>query len=184
VLFAVQLLSPDTEVRRLNTPALQCDLAIIGSGTAGLSAERSARRSGASTLLIDETFSGTTCANVGCMPSKLLVAAANTAHTIRRSSIFGITASPVIDGSAVMARVRRERDAFAAATRAEIDKLPQGVAVRGVARFVAENTLSLEDGRLIHARACVIATGSRPSIPKPFETIRDLVLTNENVFEL
>jgi len=134
--------------------------------------------------LIDESFSGTTCANVGCMPSKLLIAAANTAHTIRQASTFGIAAFPDIDGSAVMARVKRERDSFAAATRAEIDKLPKGVAVRGVARFVSKDTLSLEDGRQIRARAVVIATGSRPSIPKPFESISDLVLTNENVFEL
>ncbi len=83
-----------------------------------------------------------------------------------------------------MARVQRERDAFAAATRGEIEKLPHGVAVRGVARFDSKDTLSLEDGRPIHAHAIVIATGSRPSIPKDFDEIHDLVLTNENVFEL
>jgi dihydrolipoamide dehydrogenase len=163
---------------------LQCDVAVIGAGTAGLAAERSARRSGASTLLIDEAFSGTTCANVGCMPSKLLIAAAHIAHTIRRAPTFGIDAFPEINGAAVMARVQRERDAFAAATRAEIEKLPRGITVRGVARFAAEATLSLEDGRLVRARAIVIATGSRPSIPRAFGEIHDLVLTNENVFEL
>jgi dihydrolipoamide dehydrogenase len=134
--------------------------------------------------LIDEAFSGTTCANVGCMPSKLLIAAAHAAHTIRRAPTFGIDAFPEINGAAVMARVQRERDAFAAATRAEIEKLPHGITVRGVARFDAETTLSLEDGRVIGARAIVIATGSRPSIPKAFEEIHDLVLTNENIFEL
>ena len=50
---------------------LTCDVAIIGAGTTGLAAERSARRNGATTLLIDEGFGGTTCASVGCMPSKL-----------------------------------------------------------------------------------------------------------------
>ncbi|MCX7567103.1 FAD-dependent oxidoreductase, partial [Sulfitobacter sp. F26169L] len=51
------------------------DVAIIGAGTAGLAAERSARDKGARTLLIDEAFRGTLCATTGCMPSKLLIAA-------------------------------------------------------------------------------------------------------------
>jgi dihydrolipoamide dehydrogenase len=55
---------------------LRCDVAIIGAGTAGLAAERTARRAGAKTLLIDAGFTGTTCARIGCMPSKLLIAAA------------------------------------------------------------------------------------------------------------
>jgi dihydrolipoamide dehydrogenase len=118
------------------------------------------------------------------MPSKLLIAAAHTAHTIRRAPTFGIDAFPEINGAAVMARVQRERAAFAAATRAEIEKLPQGVTVRGLAHFVAETTLSLEDGRLIHAHAIVIATGSQPSVPDAFGEVLDLVLTHQNVFEL
>jgi dihydrolipoamide dehydrogenase len=69
---------------------LKCDVAIVGAGTAGLAAERAARRGGAKTLLIDDRFAGTTCATVGCMPSKLLIAAANAAHNIRKASTFGI----------------------------------------------------------------------------------------------
>jgi dihydrolipoamide dehydrogenase len=69
---------------------IECDVAIIGAGTAGLSAERSARRAGAKTLLIDDKFAGTTCASVGCMPSKLLLAAAKAAHGVRSASEFGL----------------------------------------------------------------------------------------------
>src|SRR5882762_9642850 len=65
---------------------LSCDVAIIGAGTAGLAAERTARNAGAKTLLIDDRFAGTTCASVGCMPSKLLIAAADAAHGVRRAS--------------------------------------------------------------------------------------------------
>jgi len=61
---------------------LDCDVAVIGAGTAGMAAERSARRAGAKTLLIDDGFVGTTCASVGCMPSKLLIAAAHAAREI------------------------------------------------------------------------------------------------------
>jgi dihydrolipoamide dehydrogenase len=49
--------------------ALDCDVAVVGAGTAGLVAERSARRTGAKTPLIDDGSVGTTCASVGCMPS-------------------------------------------------------------------------------------------------------------------
>ena len=57
----------------------ETDVAVIGAGTAGLAAERHARKEGATTLLIDRVFAGTTCATVGCMPSKLLIAAADAA---------------------------------------------------------------------------------------------------------
>jgi dihydrolipoamide dehydrogenase len=164
---------------------LTCDVAVIGAGTAGLSAERSARRAGASTLLIDEHFAGTTCATVGCMPSKLLIAAGEAAQAVRNAGVFGIeTSPPRIDGRAVLERVRRERDAFAAATREQIATLPEKVRVAGRARFVGPGNLRLDDGRSIAARAVIVATGSRPGIPDAFSALGDRILTNETVFEL
>jgi dihydrolipoamide dehydrogenase len=164
---------------------LSCDVAIIGAGTAGLAAERAARRAGARTLLIDERFAGTTCATVGCMPSKLLIAAANAAHGARKASVFGIQTSNVsVDDQAVMSRVRDERDRFVAATLKSIEKLPEGVCIRQRAHFVAPSLLELDNGRKVSAKAVVIATGSRPSIPKPFQLLGDIALTNETVFEL
>ncbi len=49
---------------------LICDVEVIGAGTAGLAAERTARSTGASILLINPHFNGTTCVTVDCMPSK------------------------------------------------------------------------------------------------------------------
>lgn len=168
----------------MSTP-LHCDVAVIGAGTAGLAAERAARRNGASTLLIDPHFSGTTCANVGCMPSKLLLAAAKQAEHVRRSDLFGIHVDGMtIDDAAVMRRVREERDRFAALTREQIDKLDPATRLTGRARFAGPTTLELEDGRRIEARAIVIATGSVPALPPPFEALGDRVLTNESLFEL
>lgn len=163
---------------------LDCDVAVIGAGTAGMSAERSARRGGARTLLIDDRFAGTTCATVGCMPSKLLIAAAHAAHAVRHAGVFGIHAEPTIDGAAVMARVRAERDRFAEATRGVLDTLPEGVRVQAMARFTGPTTLALDDGRSVSARAVVIATGSRPAVPPAFAALGERVLTNESVFEL
>ncbi len=164
---------------------LSCDVAIIGAGTAGLAAERAARAAGARTLLIDEAFAGTTCASVGCMPSKLLIAAATAAHAVRQAGVFGIeVAAPVVNGASVMARVQRERDRFVAGAKGAFEKIPAGVMIRGRAHFVDSGTLELDDGRRMSARAVVIATGSSAVIPPSFHGVRDVVLTNETVFEL
>ncbi len=165
-------------------PDLICDVAIIGAGTAGLAAERSARRNGARTLLIDESFGGTTCASVGCMPSKLLIAAGEAAHAVRGAATFGISATPAIDGAAVMDRVRRERAKFVEGVRASIAKLPSHVKIQARARFIDATTLALDDGRTVKARAVVVATGSSPNVPKAYDAARDRVLTNETIFEL
>lgn len=163
---------------------LTCDVAIIGAGTAGLAAERSARRNGAKTLLIDEGFGGTTCASVGCMPSKLLIAAGNAMHAVEQASVFGVEAFGKVDGVAVMARVRKERDAFVAGVEKSIDKLPDEVKIEARAKFAGATILALSDGREVHAKAVVIATGSSPMIPAMFDAVRDRVLTNESIFEL
>ncbi|MFC3612374.1 dihydrolipoyl dehydrogenase [Lutimaribacter marinistellae] len=162
----------------------QTDVAVIGAGTAGLAAERHARQAGASTLLIDPAFAGTTCASVGCMPSKLLIAAADAAQTIREGAQFGLGAKPDVDGAAVMQRVRRLRDDFVAGVRSSIAKLPDGVAVTARARFDGPGRLLLETGDTVEARAIVIATGSSSLVPEAFSAVSDLVLTNESLFEL
>ena len=164
---------------------LTCDVAVIGAGTAGLAAERSARAAGATTLLIDDCFVGTTCASVGCMPSKLLIAAAAAAYDVARAGVFGIVvADHHIDGPAVLKRVRSERDAFVAATCKGIAALPEGVRVQARATFEGTTTLRLDDGRHVTAKAVVIATGSHPQMPEVFAPLGDLVLTNETVFDL
>ncbi|NRD90779.1 dihydrolipoyl dehydrogenase [Sphingopyxis sp. BSNA05] len=164
---------------------LRCDVAIIGAGTAGLAAERAARANGASTLLIDPYFNGTTCATVGCMPSKLLIAASHAAHAARSADHFGIRVPEIeIDGKAVMQRVRDERDRFARLTRESIADIPDRIRMRARAKFIAANSLELDDGRQIEARRIIIATGSRPFVPDQFSALGKCLLTNENIFDL
>ena len=61
---------------------IDTDVAIIGTGTAGLGAYRAAKQHTDNVVLIEVGAYGTTCARVGCMPSKLLIAAAEAAHSI------------------------------------------------------------------------------------------------------
>ena len=91
--------------------AKHVDVAIIGAGSAGMRAYREATRVTDSVLLIEGAEYGTTCAHVGCMPSKLLIAAAEAAYSGAHAREFGVEyGPPAIDGVAVMDRVRRERD--------------------------------------------------------------------------
>ncbi|RZK92091.1 MAG: dihydrolipoyl dehydrogenase, partial [Methylobacterium sp.] len=162
-----------------------CDVAVIGAGTAGIAAFRAAEAAGADAVLIERGPGGTTCARVGCMPSKLLVAAAAAAHDARRASLFGVAVSGVsVDGPAVMARVRAERDRFVAGVRDGLDAIPSAKRLAGEARFLDARTLALGDDRRVAFRAAVIATGSSPSIPKPLAPLGDAVLTTDTVFEL
>jgi dihydrolipoamide dehydrogenase len=163
----------------------QCDVAIIGAGTAGLAAERAARQDGATTLLIDPYFAGTVCATVGCMPSKLLIAAAASAHAARRADVFGVKVPEiVVNGPAVMQRLRAQRDAFVTATQASMANIPDGICVQAKARFDAPGRLVLDNGSTVDARAIVLATGSFPMIPAPFSDLGDVVLTNRTLFDL
>src|SRR4249919_3474556 len=93
---------------------IDVDVAVIGAGTAGLAAYRAATAGGRRAVLIEGGPHGTTCARVGCMPSKLLIAAAEAAHGVTRWPEFGLRlrGSLEVDGKAVMARVKRERDRF------------------------------------------------------------------------
>src|SRR4051812_46345704 len=127
---------------------MNVDVAIIGAGTAGLAAYRAARAAGARAVIIEGGPYGTTCARVGCMPSKLLIAAAEAAHAFHKAPGFGIHADapPRIEGREVMARVKRERDRFVGFVLEAIEGMPAADRVRGHARFVNRRTLDVEGG--------------------------------------
>src|SRR3954470_11461133 len=117
---------------------ISADVAVIGAGTAGLAAYRASVAAGKRTVIIEGGVYGTTCARVGCMPSKLLIAAAEAAHGIARAPRFGVHVDgPVrVDGVEVMSRVRRERDRFVGFVLRGIDAIPEADHIRGLARFV------------------------------------------------
>ena len=133
---------------------INVDVAIIGSGTAGMGAYLSARAHTDSILLIEGGNYGTTCARVGCMPSKLLIAAAEVAHQARHADRFGIYARElVVDGPAVMARVQRERDRFVGFVLATVDAMPGGVRWTANVCFQDANTLVTPKGQFIDVAA-------------------------------
>lgn len=165
---------------------VETDVAVIGAGTAGLNARRAVERANKRWLLIEQGPYGTMCARTGCMPSKLLIAAADAAHRARRASLFGvqIAAEAIrVDGRAVLARLRRERDRFVELTTRATEKLPAAQRLTGTARFVGPSELMVGDHTLVRARAFVIATGSTPIVPRELEPAGDALLTTDTLFE-
>jgi dihydrolipoamide dehydrogenase len=163
---------------------IEVDVAIIGAGTAGMRAYREAVQVTDRVLLIEGEAYGTTCARVGCMPSKLLVAAAEAAHQGAHADLFGVEfARPKIDGRAVMQRVREERDRFVGFVVEAVEGWPERHRAEAQARFLSDHELALGDDRIVVADRIVIATGSRPNVPSMFEDFGDRLIVNDNLFD-
>ena len=160
------------------------DVAVIGAGTAGLAAYRAARARGARAVIIESGPHGTTCARVGCMPSKLLIAAAEASHAIDAAPGFGVHVDGAkrVDGREVMDRVRRERDRFVGFVVEGVGRIPADDRIEGRARFVDRRTLEVDGHTRVTARAIVIATGSRPAIPAMLAAAGDRLVVNDDVF--
>ena len=163
---------------------LSVDVAVIGTGTAGLAAYRAAKAQGKTVLLIEGGPYGTTCARVGCMPSKLLIAASEAAHMLALAPGFGVHPGAVrIDGKAVMDRVRRERDRFVGFVLESVDGIPADDKLRGYARFTGPHSLQVDDHTEVAADRIVIATGSTPFMPPPLRAVGPNVIVSDDVFE-
>ncbi len=164
---------------------INVQVAVIGGGTAGLAAYRAAKEKTDSVVLIEGGQFGTTCARVGCMPSKLLIAAAEAAHSAAHTEPFGvfIDGDVRIDGKKVMQRVRDERDRFVGFVVEAVDEIDAGDKLIGRATFVSETQLQIDDHTLVNAERIVIATGSRPSYPGVWNDLGDKLVVNDDVFD-
>ncbi|HEX5345261.1 MAG TPA: dihydrolipoyl dehydrogenase [Duganella sp.] len=162
---------------------LRTEVAVIGAGTAGMTGYRAAKAGGKQTLLIESHVYGTTCARVGCMPSKLLISAADAAHALHAAAGFGVHAGQVrIDGKAVMARVRSERDRFVGFVVESVEGYPAEDKIHGHARFLSPTQLQIDDHTLVEAERFVIATGSTPIVPDEWRAAGPRVITSDEVF--
>jgi mercuric reductase len=143
------------------------DLAVIGAGSAGFSAAITAAEQGAQVALIGHGTIGGTCVNVGCVPSKTMIRAAEALHGARAASRFPglVGEAHVADWRALLAA----KDDLVSALRQKkyVDLLPEynGVAyLNGVARFNGGGLLV--NGNLFRADKIIIATGASPALPE------------------
>ncbi len=167
----------------------QVEIAIIGAGTAGLSAYREARKYTDNLVLIEGGHHGTTCARVGCMPSKLLIAAAEHAHRIQHNGVFGVDYQPpAIDGAAVLKRVRDERDRFVSFVIDSVNEFPAEHKLHGCAKFISRNELEITTAEGVSSRVqaerIIIATGSSSFVPDVLKDAGKRLLISDDIFEL
>lgn len=159
------------------------DAIIIGAGTAGLAALREVRKRHGSVLIVNDGPWGTTCARVGCMPSKMLIEAAHAFHRRHAFDTFGIRGASHLqaDLPAALQRVRALRDELVAGTVQVTEDLGEQ-AVSGRARLLDAHRVEV-NGREYRAKAVVIATGSRPTVPPDWLAFGDRILTTDTLFE-
>ena len=160
------------------------DMAVIGAGAAGLSVTYAATQLGLNVALIERDRMGGDCLNVGCVPSKALLAAAYAAETARTAARLGIgLPAPAVDWAGVQRHVHGAI-ATIAPTDSEARYTGLGATVlRANARFTGPASLAV-DGRTLKARRIVIATGSRARVPDLPGLAEMPYLTHDNLFDL
>lgn len=143
----------------------EIDLAVIGTGGAAMSAAIHARLQGANVVAIESGVLGGTCVNIGCVPSKTLLAAAHTRHAALSNPFPG---APTSVGSASLESLVQQKDELVGMLRqtkyADIAVAYGFDILAGTATFVDPETL-LVDGRPIRAKSYLVATGAEPHIP-------------------
>ncbi len=163
----------------------QVDVAIIGSGSAGLYALSKVRPAGKSFVLINGGEPGTTCARVGCMPSKALIQVAEDYHRRTILGRYGVDGHEGLDLDIpeALEHVQDLRDTFVDRVLSNSTDNLGDEFIEGYARFVEPNLLEVDGGERIRADKIIIATGSRPVVPEAWRAFGDRVLTTDDFFE-
>lgn len=144
----------------------QFDAIIIGTGQAGPALADRLSREGLKTAIIERKLIGGTCVNVGCIPTKTLVASAKTAYMARCAGSYGV----VVDGSVTvdMQRVKERKDSIAGASNQGVTNWIEGMSgvtlIHGHARFVAPGEVEV-NGESLNADKIFIDVGARARVP-------------------
>ncbi len=160
-------------------------LVIIGSGSAAFAGALRAVDLGAKVAMIERSTVGGTCVNIGCIPSKTLIRAAEAKHRAEYSSFKGI---PSLAVPVSFKTIIQEKDELVSTLRGakylSVLQSHKGIdLIAGHASFISSNEIQVEN-RIIKGDRFIIATGASPSIP-PSPGLKDVdYLTSTTAFEL
>ena len=161
------------------------DVAVLGAGSAGYAAARTATAAGLKTIVIEGGREvGGLCILRGCMPSKALLYAAEVLHLARNGKTWGLKPGTIgFDFKKVMARKAAMIEDFASYRRKQLES-GKFEFIRANAKFLDEHTLKLSDGKKLTAKYFVIGTGSVVS-PPPLPSLEDVgYITSDHALSL
>jgi pyruvate/2-oxoglutarate dehydrogenase complex dihydrolipoamide dehydrogenase (E3) component len=134
------------------------DLVVVGAGSGGYAAARTARSMGAAVAVVDHGPLGGLCILRGCMPSKTLIASGDAAQDVRDAHKLGVmSGAPRIDFERIMSR---KTEIIAGFADYRIEGIKSFPLYQGVARFLSPTTLAVGEEVVLSAKRFIIATGS------------------------
>jgi len=162
------------------------DVAIIGAGPGGYVAAIKIAQSGKSVALIEKSFLGGTCLNVGCIPTKTLLANAQVMHKIKMAEEYGISTGPV---TVDFLKMKTRKDGVVEKIRKSLGGLLQANKITifaGKAEFMSPTEIKVigDDNVMIEAGNTIIATGSEPLDIGAFPCDHQRILNSTSVLEL
>lgn len=160
------------------------DIIIIGAGTAGISAYKEAVKHTNNLLIINDGPWDTTCARVGCMPSKILISTANRMFDIQNAQEVALDVSAKINTTQVMQHVQTLRDRFTQATLKDVEQWPAEHKISGKAHFIDAQTVEV-NGKQYQSKSFILAVGSTPNYDQTWkQELGNRLITTDQIFEL
>lgn len=160
------------------------DIIIIGAGTAGISAYKEAIKHTKNILIINDGPWDTTCARVGCMPSKVLISTANRMFDIQNAQEVALGVSAKINTDQVMQHVQTLRDRFTQATLKDVEQWSAEHKISGKAHFIDSQTVEV-NGQQYQSKSFILAVGSTPNYDQTWKKeLGNRLITTDQIFEL
>ena len=160
------------------------DAIVVGAGQAGPAIAARCSKEGLRTAVIERGHFGGTCVNVGCVPTKTLVASARAIHLARRGAEFGFDAGTI---RVEMARIKARKEGLVGSSRAGVESWMRGLknteVIVGEARFVAPAVLEV-GGRRLTAPRIFLNVGARSVRPELAGINSVQTLDNVSIMEL
>lgn len=162
------------------------DLAVIGAGPGGYVAAIKGAQLGLNVCLIEKQHLGGTCLNVGCIPTKTLLASAHILHEVKRAAEFGISTGPI---SFDYAKMKERKDGVISQMQKGLAALMQAnkiTVLKGHAEFLSPKEIKIkgEESAIIIADQTIIATGSQPIDIPAFPCDHKRVFNSTSILEL
>src|ERR1035437_7611140 len=143
---------------------------IIGSGQGGTPLSKKLAKAGWKTAIIEKQYIGGTCINVGCTPTKTMIASAKVAYAVVKAKEYGVMTNKFkINIATILARKNKVVESFRVSSQKGLEKTKNLDLIFGTASFIGDKKIKvdLNNGKEqeITADHFFINTGGRPSIP-------------------